>query len=206
FNSDTVFIISNDEQGPSIYGVPADEDNLPQTLEQVRRLNQYPSFFNGTEGWEAYFGYNTSCTDLNCDDFRSRSQTWYTNRGLNEVLRTIDYQYSHPHPKMVDTGYGFGSPSGYLVYGYYPVDFLGSGTFTVRYFDVQNQVWTFEEPLLDLNPPFDEWVALIRPQVILGTDIWEFQVLKRGCEAVIRFFIEGSGVIENTNDFHDWEV
>lgn len=186
---DSNFIICNDEQGPSDYGVPADIDVLPQTQEEIRQRMLYPAFFGGVEGFETYFGYDTDCTDLDCDDFRSREQFWSVMKNFRNVFERIQFWNGMPHQELIDTGYCFGNEDGYLVYSMSPVVHnFGSG-YTVEYYDVVENQWFVSVQITDtLDPGIDEWVALVVP-VPLGIEIKLFEVRKQNCDAIIKYDI-----------------
>jgi hypothetical protein len=76
-----------DEQGGAMGGAPVDDgypdSQLPQKLndkiptrETFRRGAIWNTFMAGGAGTEAYYGYRTGCTDLNCEDHRTRAAIW----------------------------------------------------------------------------------------------------------------------------------
>lgn len=196
YNNDSTFVLANDEQGPSDWGVPTDTDNLPQTQEQVRQLNQFPVMFLGAEGWEAYYGYDTGCDDLSCDNFRTRENVWEVNRDLREVMSSIAFWEGHPLP-LVDTGYCFGGEE-LLVYssvGSVTLDLTGE--YEVQYFDFET--WTDPEPFTGVLSYGDEFVARVVPAVIVGICIYEFDAYVIDCVVHLSWSSEYPAVLEESN-------
>lgn len=194
YNNDSTFVISNDEQGPSDYGVPADGDSLPQTQEQVRQINQYPSLFGGCEGWEAYYGYQSSCDDLECDNFRTRSDVWRVNRGIREVLTQIAFWESSPLPL---TDHCFGKEDTFLVYSVEDVVLDLEGD--VRYFDVEQQTWTDYEPFVGTLSYPAEYVAQVIPNPIMGICIERFDATVVDCRVYLTWKTNSVPVLEESN-------
>ena len=71
-NAGKKWVVANDEQGPAGVGV----DNDPDARTAVRRDVTWGTFMAGGAGVEFYYGYQTSCTDLNCQDHRTRDQKY----------------------------------------------------------------------------------------------------------------------------------
>lgn len=81
------WIVPNDEQNPASIGIPPDpgykgfsgnskEDGTGYDLHDVRKMTLWGNLMAGGAGVEYYFGYKMLENDLNCEDFRSRDQSW----------------------------------------------------------------------------------------------------------------------------------
>jgi hypothetical protein len=79
--------VANDEQNPAEMGVPPDpgyqghsgegiQDGKPYTLHDVRKSCLWGTLLAGGWGVEYYFGYKLPQSDLSCQDYRSRDQSW----------------------------------------------------------------------------------------------------------------------------------
>lgn len=79
--------IGYDEQGGAQGGAPVDLDypaeRMPDPKRGVeiapdlfRRAALWNALTSGSFGLEAYYGYRTGCTDLNCEDQRTRASLW----------------------------------------------------------------------------------------------------------------------------------
>jgi hypothetical protein len=80
------WVVCNDEQNPPDLGVPPDPDYLARswtnslnseyTIHDIRKYTLWGVFMAGGAGVEYYFGYKYPQNDLNCEDWRSRDQSW----------------------------------------------------------------------------------------------------------------------------------
>ncbi len=83
------WVVANDEQNPAGLGVPPDpgyqgfdgnakekEPAKPYTLHDIRKLTLWGTLLAGGQGVEYYFGYQLPQNDLQCEDWRSRDQSW----------------------------------------------------------------------------------------------------------------------------------
>lgn len=83
------WVVSHDEQNPHYTGVPPDRgyagfDGVarperfsgPYTADDVRKYTLWGTLLAGGAGVEYYFGYTLPQNDLNCEDWRSRDQSW----------------------------------------------------------------------------------------------------------------------------------
>jgi hypothetical protein len=83
------WVVANDEQNPHYTGVPPDSgyaghDGVarpergsgPYTLHDIRKHTLWGALTAGGAGVEYYFGYTLPQTDLECEDWRSRDQSW----------------------------------------------------------------------------------------------------------------------------------
>jgi hypothetical protein len=83
------WVVANDEQNPHYTGVPPDpgyagfdgtarpqSGSRPYTLHDIRKYTLWGALIAGGAGVEYYFGYTLPQNDLNCQDWRSRDQSW----------------------------------------------------------------------------------------------------------------------------------
>ena len=80
------WVVANDEQGVAQYGAPVDADypadRLPEprradiSAAQYRRDGIWNTLTAGGNGVEAYYGYLSGCSDLTCQDHRTRASLW----------------------------------------------------------------------------------------------------------------------------------
>lgn len=87
------WIVANDEQGSASTGVPPDdgyEDFVADTVTQynIRHETLWGNLMAGGAGVEYYFGYQVPCTDLTCEDYRSRDKMWDYNRYALQFFQT----------------------------------------------------------------------------------------------------------------------
>ncbi|MEM9982700.1 MAG: DUF5060 domain-containing protein, partial [Bacteroidota bacterium] len=85
-NADKKWVVANDEQGDAQTGVAVDasypDDQLPSTRQKndnrkdVRHKVLWGNMLGGGAGVEYYYGYQTGCTDLDCQDHRTRASKW----------------------------------------------------------------------------------------------------------------------------------
>jgi hypothetical protein len=74
-----------DEIGPAEQGAKPDADD--SNHDDVRRWGLWGNLMAGGSGCEWYFGYKFAHNDLNCEDFRSRSELWRQSRLAAEFFR-----------------------------------------------------------------------------------------------------------------------
>ncbi|MFN3168321.1 MAG: DUF5060 domain-containing protein [Phycisphaeraceae bacterium] len=78
------WVVAFDEPGEASFGTPPDPDwpgmekfkDLPATVDDVRKHALWGTLMAGGAGVEYYFGYKLPQNDLDCEDWRSRAQTW----------------------------------------------------------------------------------------------------------------------------------
>ncbi len=66
------WVVANDEQGSASIGVDVD----PKDNKTVRRRVLWGTLMAGGAGVEYYYGYQTGCSDLTCEDHRTRDQKY----------------------------------------------------------------------------------------------------------------------------------
>ncbi len=94
------WIVANDEQGGAQIGVPPDlgfegyagqdsnGNDVNVSQYNIRHETLWGNLMAGGAGVEYYFGYRVPCTDLTCEDWRSRDQMWDYNRYAHEFFTT----------------------------------------------------------------------------------------------------------------------
>ncbi|MGD1839944.1 MAG: carbohydrate-binding protein [Thermonemataceae bacterium] len=85
-NAGKKWVVANDEQGDAQTGVSVDasypDGQLPSTRQKddnrkkVRDKVLWGNMLAGGAGVEYYYGYQTGCTDLDCQDHRTRASKW----------------------------------------------------------------------------------------------------------------------------------
>ena len=149
------WVVANDEQNPSLQGVPPDPGfgnyapNKGYDIHDVRKQTLWGNIMAGGAGVEYYFGDIPPESDMQCEDFRSRDKSWtYCGIAL-DFIKTNNI----PFWEMVNSNKLISNPEDshekyclakegelYLVYlGYTPtskLDLTGiSGTFSVKWFN-----------------------------------------------------------------------
>mmetsp|Transcript_7692 Transcript_7692/g.21404 ORF Transcript_7692/g.21404 Transcript_7692/m.21404 type:complete len:958 (+) Transcript_7692:402-3275(+) len=80
------WVVANDEQGSANSGVVPDADDPNHDV--VRQDVLWGNIMAGGAGVEYYFGYSYACSDLTCEDFRSRANMWDQSRYALEFFET----------------------------------------------------------------------------------------------------------------------
>ncbi|MGB3468153.1 MAG: DUF5060 domain-containing protein [Cyclobacteriaceae bacterium] len=99
------WVVANDEQGTYKIGVSADADrvnnNVADNRKEVRHQVLWGTLMAGGAGVEYYYGYQTGCGDLDCQDHRTRQTKWHDARN---ALRFFDsyLQTFLPHMRNMD--------------------------------------------------------------------------------------------------------
>ncbi len=194
------WVVANDEQGPHFTGVPPDpgyegfdgtakpENSNPYTLHDIRKYTLWGVLMAGGAGVEYYFGYTLPQTDLNCEDWRSRDQSWeYAHIALdffsNNNIPVQDMKHNDGlagNPENSNSVYCLASPGEvYVVYlpdgGEAELDLANTSTsFQVRWYNPREggmlQTGSVKEirgpgKVLLGQPPEsqdEDWVVLVR--------------------------------------------
>jgi hypothetical protein len=94
------WVVANDEEGPSTYGVPPDPGYkgfdgkdangraAPYSLHEIRKYTLWGNLMAGGAGVEYYFGYLFADNDLVAENFRSRDKSWDYGRIALDFFRT----------------------------------------------------------------------------------------------------------------------
>ena len=185
------WVIANDEQNGANIGVPHDDYTGNPTQSDIRKVTLWGNFMAGGGGVEYYFGYSLPENDIQCQDFRSRSNMWRYNRHALSFFRNHTRFWTlAPHDELVgntstlsgavsasNARYCFADPGEeYVVYlpsgGTHDLQLEG-GDYEVRWFDPRNggllqtgTTATVTGPgLVSLGaPPADvgeDWAALV---------------------------------------------
>lgn len=92
------WVVCHDEQNPASAGVPPDpgyggfsgwasDGRRTYSLHDIRKYCLWGTFMAGGAGVEYYFGYTLPQNDLQCEDWRSREQSWHYGRLALEFFR-----------------------------------------------------------------------------------------------------------------------
>jgi hypothetical protein len=115
------WIVANDEQGNSKEGVTADgnyanKGTVADNRDNVRKEVIWGNLMAGGAGFEFYFGYSTGCTDLTCDDMRSRHTKWQdANRALEFFRRHVSFWDMQP-TVLTSNAHLLGKSDAYVLY------------------------------------------------------------------------------------------
>lgn len=157
-----VWAVANDEQNPANMGVPPDpgfeghsgeaqakDGKSTYTLHDVRKKTLWGTLMAGGWGVEYYFGYQLPETDLSCQNYRSRDNSWDYCRIALEFFQDKQIPFSEMenadalvgNPKHNNSKYCLAKPGEiYLVYlpngGSTKLDLHeAEGDFSVRWFN-----------------------------------------------------------------------
>ncbi len=205
-NAGKKWIVANDEQGDANSGVAVDNGysgNLPSENKEtdnrtdVKNKTLWGTLMAGGAGVEYYYGYATGCTDLDCQDHRTRETKWkdarialeFFNNNMQSFLTgvvgndgltsaTNDYVLAKP-----GAAYAIYLPSG----GTTNLNLAGvTGTYNVKWFDSRNGGSLQNGTVATLNggtnnsvgqAPKDtgkDWVVLVTNQSVLAVNDFEF--------------------------------
>ena len=163
------WVVAVDEPGDARTGVDSD----PRAIDQTRTRVVWASLMAGGAGTEFYYGYQSGCGDLNCEDHRSRDRK-YTEAGIALTFFRTHFQRHLPHVANADaltadggdyvlaktgTAYAVYRPSG----GSTAID-LPSGAWRVRWFNPRTGVMSNATDLTGgtlVAPDDQDWVALV---------------------------------------------
>lgn len=138
------WVVANDEQNGADVGVPPDGDTRQPG---IRIETLWGNLMAGGAGVEYYFGYQVACSDLTCQDYRSRDQMWtWTKYALDFFNTYIPFWEMSCDDNLVSGSENWCLKKAgdvYVVYlkkgGTTSLNLSGvSGTFSVRWFDPRN--------------------------------------------------------------------
>ncbi len=153
------WIVANDEQGEADSGVAVDTDypgsqlpeprNVSDNRTQVRHQVLWGTLMSGGAGVEYYYGYQTGCDDLDCQDHRTRQTKWNDAKialnFFNTYLQPYITEMANANGLTADNGdYVFAQTGNvYAIYrpsgGTTTLDLTGqSGSFSVKWYDPRN--------------------------------------------------------------------
>ena len=99
------WVVANDEQNPHYTGVRPDlayegfdgiarpEGTQQYTIDDIRKYTLWGVFMAGGAGVEYYFGYTLPQNDLECNDWRSRDQSWNYCRIALDFFKNNNIQF-----------------------------------------------------------------------------------------------------------------
>jgi len=94
------WVVCSDEIGPADTGVKPDQ--VDPTHDRIRKQVLWGNLMAGGGGVEWYFGYNYPNNDLNCEDWRSRSNLWKQSRIAIEFFQeNLPYYRMEPADQLV---------------------------------------------------------------------------------------------------------
>lgn len=194
-----LWAVANDEQNPADMGVPPDpgyqghsgegiQGGKPYTMHDIRKSTLWGVLLAGGWGVEYYFGYKLPQHDLDCQDYRSRDQTWDYCRIALEFFREHRIPFWEMknanalagNPKNDNAKYCFAKAGEiYLVFlrdgGTTDLDLSGArGNFTVKWFNPRQAGPLVTGSTQDVQgggrvslgqPPTDrdeDWLAILR--------------------------------------------
>lgn len=165
------WIVANDEQGNANIGVHVD----PNDRKKVREEVIWGTLMAGGMGFEFYYGYQTGCSDLNCQDHRTRDEKYtdaayalnffqeYFMRYLPNVV-SADNETSNNSDYLLrnesNTAFAIYLPSG----GSTDINGLTGVNNTIRWYNPRNGEMGTSEPLASNSltaPDNQDWVALV---------------------------------------------
>ncbi|WP_204336935.1 malectin domain-containing carbohydrate-binding protein [Cryomorpha ignava] len=203
--SDKKWVVANDEQGNAQTGVTVDADypdsqlpeanNSPDNRDAVRHQVLWGTMLAGGSGVEYYYGYQTGCDDLDCQDHRTRQSKWNDAKialdFFNDYLQNSVVEMLSNDGLTTDNGdYVFAKEGAiYAIYrpngGGTDLDLSGQiGTFEVKWYDPRiggslqdgsvTSIAGGSTVSIGLPPtdPSNDWVALITVE-----DETDFRVL-----------------------------
>ncbi len=180
--------VAFDEPGDADYGMPPDPDypGMPKnytgpTIHQTRKWVLWGNLLGGGWGVEYYFGYKLPQNDLNCEDWRSRDQSWTYAKIALDFFRDqkIPFHNMHPRPEIVgnpkrgnktyclagENIHLLAFPDGGSATLALPDD--KEGQRTIQWFNPRNGHIEKVKPLSSLTitcPDQEDWVAIIREE------------------------------------------
>jgi len=179
------WVVANDEQGPYPLGVGLDlsyasalpdSNQHPDNRDAVRKRVLWGTLMAGGAGVEYYYGYETGCTDLNCEDHRTRASKW---RDAHIALTFFDTYLNSSLPSLISQDSLTDDPEDYVlakegeIYVVYRPNggscllSIPDGLWRVRWFDPKKGgMLSPPIPLVEeLKAPdsLQDWVALILP-------------------------------------------
>lgn len=151
------WVVANDEQGGANVGVPPDigyngYTGTSVSQDDIRHQTLWGNLMAGGAGVEYYFGYQQPCTDLNCEDWRSRNRMWdYNRHALNFFREYLPFHEMENRNDLIgnnnnsdDDGYCLAKVNDiYAIYlppnGEITLNLTNAtGTFNVRWYNPRN--------------------------------------------------------------------
>ncbi|MEM6802534.1 MAG: DUF5060 domain-containing protein [Bacteroidota bacterium] len=165
------WVVANDEQGSANIGVHID----PNERKKVREEVIWGTLIGGGSGFEYYYGYQSGCSDLNCQDHRTRDDK-YTDAAY--ALDFFEDYFMAYLPEVVSADGEISDNDAYLLrsrdklaYAIYlpdggssTISGLPSGTHSIRWFNPRNGQMGDSSQLSNNQieaPDNQDWVAFI---------------------------------------------
>lgn len=173
------WIVANDEQGSANIGVPHDDYTGTPDKHEIRKQTLWGNLIAGGAGVEYYFGYSLPESDLSCEDFRSRDESWdYVRYALNFFREHIPFGQMRPNDALVSTGWCLADEGNtYLIYlpdgGSSNLTISQTGTYSVKWFDPRNSGALMDGSVTSIsgtgtqslgtppNNPTSDWAILV---------------------------------------------
>ncbi|MBC8131763.1 MAG: DUF5060 domain-containing protein, partial [Deltaproteobacteria bacterium] len=137
------WVIMYDEQTPAGTGVSDCPTPGSGNCDNVRRITVWPFLMSGGGGFEWYMGYGNTCTDVNCENLRSRDQMFKFSRYAREFLQRLPLNEMQPADTLVNSSGRVLRKVGAVYAVYLPnggnamLNLAGeTGPFQVRFFNV----------------------------------------------------------------------
>jgi hypothetical protein len=220
------WVMSWDEQGPAKGGTSVDDEypaaKLPSKRQEIvpravaRRDIIWNALTSGANGGEAYYGYQTGCTDLDCQDHRTRANLWkdavvaldffrqhigeqgLRMRNFDDLTQRDDSDYVFAEPGRIYVIYKAEKPVALQMPGM-------EGRFTVDWYDAVNGGGLQKGSVAEfaLNAGFDEKTVEPLPMAQLGdppaggSGEW-VALVKRMVDEAIR--VEAESFVAQRND------
>lgn len=179
-----IWVVANDEQGPSNIGVPVDSDypgssNTEPSTRDIREQVLWGNLMAGGAGVEYYFGYDLPDSDLSLQNYRSRDRSWESVKHALDFFHTyLPFDQMQSADELVNRGYCFAQKGiMYAVYrptdGTYRLTLPDATTYQLSWYDPRNggalqtgEITELQGPgAVDLGRPpsaiSQDWVALV---------------------------------------------
>ncbi len=139
------WVVANDEQNSPQIGVPHDSYTGDQDKHDIRQKTLWGNLMAGGGGVEYYFGSKTQGTDLDCQDYRTRDQSWDYCRYALEFLSSKPLDKMTPNDNLASGNNNWclaDEGREYIVFlsegGTSSLNITKDGTYDVRWYDPRN--------------------------------------------------------------------
>lgn len=189
-----IWVVANDEQGPSNIGVPVDPDypgaiaSTPSIFD-IRHQVLWGNLMAGGAGVEYYFGYDLPDSDLTLENYRSRDLSWdYVRHALQFFRDYLPFDSMQPADSLITRGYCLADSGRYYAAylpngGTYTLTLPDSADYDLQWYNPRSggvlQRGTISSlqgpgPISIGSPPASpsqDWVILVRQSAILTDNI-----------------------------------
>jgi len=196
------WVVANDEQGSANIGVPEDAYTGTPNKHDIRQQTLWGNLMAGGAGVEYYFGYQRPESDLNCQNYRSRDESWdYVRYALSFFKEYVKFWEMQAHNDIVSNGWCLAKEGEmYVVYlkegGTTNIQIRDTSSYYVKWFDPRNGGELLEGSITSIsgrgenlignapNNPDKDWVVLIqrnvaglpKPTAIINADTTQGEV------------------------------